>query len=252
MVKTTYLWTVSDPTLAAINGDDDLPDVAIGRLSAGTMEEVENLVAKILAYESGETTLSALKVLVADDPDEAGDFVANAEDIISNFFEDDPVRKVYLSELGASATSNSILQSFDEGASLVSYIGHGGIEIWAHEKILHVNQVDSLAPQTQQPLLLTMNCLNGYFHFPIMDSLSEELVKADDKGAIAAFSPSGMSLNDPAHRYHRALIYELFEGGHQRLGDAILRAQATYLETGIFPELLSIYHLLGDPALKLK
>jgi hypothetical protein len=36
--------------------------------------------------------------------------------------------------------------------------------------------------------------LNGYFHFPYFNSLSEELVKAEGKGAIAAFSPSGMSL----------------------------------------------------------
>ena len=106
--------------------------------------------------------------------------------------------------------------------------------------------------QPSQPLLLTMNCLNGYFHFPFFDSLGEAMVKAEGKGAIAAFSPSGMSLNDPAHQYHRALIHELFGGGHERLGDAILRAQATYLETGVFPELLSIYHLLGDPALTLK
>ena len=31
----------------------------------------------------------------------------------------------------------------------------------------------------------------------------------------------------------------------------ILAAQRAYAETGAFPELLSIYHLLGDPALKI-
>jgi len=36
------------------------------------------------------------------------------------------------------------------------------------------------------------------------------------------------------------------------LGDAVLAGQAAYAETGAFPELLSIYHLLGDPALKLR
>jgi hypothetical protein len=37
---------------------------------------------------------------------------------------------------------------------------------------------------------------------------------------------------------------------HQRPGDAILAGQSDYSDTGAFPELLSIYHLLGDPALK--
>jgi hypothetical protein len=36
------------------------------------------------------------------------------------------------------------------------------------------------------------------------------------------------------------------------LGDAILAAQARYTESGARPELLSIYHLLGDPALELR
>ncbi len=83
-------------------------------------------------------------------------------------------------------------------------------------------------------------------------SLSEALVKAQDKGAIAAFSPSGLSLNEPAHLYHQALVRELFEGGHRRLGDAVLAAQSAYADTGAFPKLLSIYHLLGDPALNLR
>ena len=30
--NTSYLWTVSDPLLAAVNGDDPLPDLALGRL----------------------------------------------------------------------------------------------------------------------------------------------------------------------------------------------------------------------------
>jgi hypothetical protein len=32
------------------------------------------------------------------------------------------------------------------------------------------------------------------------------------------------------------------------LGDALLAAQSAYADTGAFRELLSIYHLLGDPA----
>jgi hypothetical protein len=43
---------------------------------------------------------------------------------------------------------------------------------------------------------------------------------------------------------------EITSGQHLRLGDALLAAQKTYAQTGAFPELLSIYHLLGDPAMK--
>ena len=72
--------------------------------------------------------------------------------------------------------------------------------------------------------------------------------RGSGRGAIAAFSPSGLSVDGPAHQYHRALMAELTGGAHQRLGDAILAAQATYAQTGLMPELLGVYHLLGDPA----
>ena len=100
--------------------------------------------------------------------------------------------------------------------------------------------------------MLTFNCLNGYFVAPNYDSLAEAFMKAEGRGTIGAFSPSGLSLDGPAHRFHRALMDEIVNGDHERLGDAILAAQAAYAETGIMPELLAIYHLLADPAVPVR
>jgi len=252
MVRTSYLWTASDPSLAMVNGDDLLPDVALGRLPAADEGELRVMVDKILAYEAGAASLySSPLVLVADNADGAGDFVADAEEIASTTLAGKDVRKIYVSSLGARGAKDAVRGAFDDGASLMSYLGHGGIALWADEHILNVEDVETLHPQAQQPLLLTMNCLNGYFHFPYFDSLSEALLKAEDRGVVAAFSPSGLSLNAPAHRYHQALLAALLRRQHRRLGDAVLEAQEAYAASGAFPELLLIYHLLGDPALTL-
>ena len=251
IVETRYMWTASDPWYGAINGDDILPDVAIGRLPAASVGEVQALVQKILDYESGEQDPEAPIVLITDNPDVAGNFDADAEEIASTLLAEEDIEKVYLSQLGTAAAHGAILDAFGDGASVMSYLGHGAIHLWAQENLLNVWDVDSLAPQSQQPLLLTMNCLNGYFHFPYFNSLSEELLKAEGKGVIAAFSPTGLSLNSPAHRFHKALLQQVVHSGHVRLGDAILAGQGAYALSGAFPELLSIYHLLGDPALKL-
>jgi hypothetical protein len=97
-----------------------------------------------------------------------------------------------------------------------------------------------------------MNCLNGYFITPYYESLAEAFLKAEGRGTIAAFSPSGLSLDGPAHLFHRAVMQEVTSGQHQRLGDALLAAQKDYATTGAMPELLSVYHLFGDPALKVR
>ena len=248
--KTSYLWTASDPGLAAVNGDDALPDLAIGRLPAATVEEARKLVEKLLAWEDSGQGLSGAALLVADNPDLAGDFEANARDIAESFL---PGRsqQLLLSQLGAG-TRPAIQDAMNSGLSLLSYVGHGGAAVWASENVWNSWDAASLLAQSRQPFLLTMNCLNGYFVAPAFDSLSESLLKVEGRGVIAGFSPSGLSLDGPAHQYHRALMAELTGGQHARLGDAVLAAQKTYAETGLMPELLSVYHLLGDPAMKIR
>jgi hypothetical protein len=252
MVRTSYLWTASDASYAAVHGSDDLPDLAVGRLPAATAEEARVMISKVLAYETKGYLSRGAVVLVADDSDAAGDFERDAEELASGLLSARNPRKIFLGRLGTEETRAEIAGAFDDGASLVSYLGHGGIHLWASENVFDTSRVDTLAPAAQLPLLLTLNCLNGYFHFPYFDSLAEALVKAEDKGAIAAFSPSGLSLNGPAHLYHQALLRELLSGCHARLGDAVLAAQTVYADSGAFPELLRIYNLLGDPALSLR
>jgi hypothetical protein len=252
LVKTSFLWTASDQAYAAVNGDDLMPDLALGRLPAATYGEAQALVDKVVAFEaSGLTLAQGPAVLVADNPDLAGDFETSAQDVVPLLAASHPVETIFLSANGG-ATRPAIAAALDRGAALMSYLGHGGIAVWASENVFNNQDVATLAPQPRQPLLLTMDCLNGYFHFPFLNSLAEELLKAPDKGSIASFAPSGLSLHAPADLFHKALIQEIASGSHERLGDAVFAAQADFADTGAFPELLSIYNLLGDPALKIR
>jgi hypothetical protein len=249
--KTSYMWTASDPRLAAVNGDDELPDLAIGRLPATSVAEAETLVSKLVAWEDAGHGLGGPAAFVADNPDLAGDFEADIEDVRASFFADRETRLLRLRELGA-ATRPAIKDALDGGLSYLGYVGHGGAAVWASENVWSSRDAQGLQAQSQQPLLVTMNCLNGYFVAPAFDSLAESLLKAEGRGSIAAVSPSGLSLDGPAHQYHRALMEELTSGRHERLGDALAAAQAAYARSGLMPELISVYHLLGDPALPIR
>ena len=134
----------------------------------------------------------------------------------------------------------------------MSYVGHGGAAVWASENVWRSWDTPSLQAQSRQPVLLTMNCLNGYFVAPNFESLSEAMLKAEGRGAIAAFSPSR-----PEPRRAGAPVPPGGDGGarggdHERLGDAILAAQRAYAQTGLMPELLAVYQLLGDPAMRVR
>src|SRR5512147_1149901 len=99
--RTSYMWTVSDPLLGAVNGEDAVPDVAVGRLPARSVEEAGALVEKVLEWEAGGQSLGGAAVVVADNPDAAGDFEADAVDIAGSYLSERDPQVLFLRELGA-------------------------------------------------------------------------------------------------------------------------------------------------------
>ena len=252
-LQTPFLWTVSDP--GARGGQRRrrcCPTSRSGGCRRARPTRREALVVEAARLGGLRTGLAGPAAIVADNSDAAGDFEANARDIAQILPRGPQPQPAARRPARRRRRGPPIRDAFDSGLSLMSYVGHGGSAVWATENVWNFRDFLSLRPQSQQPLLLTLNCLNGYFVPPGFDSLAESLVKADGRGAIAAFAPSGLSIDGPAHQYHRALMGELTSGGHERLGDAIAAAQKTYAQTGLMPELLSLYHLFGDPAMRIR
>ncbi len=95
LTKSTFLWTPADPLYAAVNGSDSLPDIAIGRINAASSTEAQTAVQKILDFEtSGQSPSAGKAALVADNPDLAGEFEAN-QDEIATLLPSRTVEKLY-------------------------------------------------------------------------------------------------------------------------------------------------------------
>ena len=153
---------------------------------------------------------------------------------------------------GRAAPDRAILDSFDQGASLMSYVGHGGAAVWASENVLNSWDPASLQAQSRQPLMITMDCLNGYFVAPNFDALPEAFLKAEGRGAIASLlaeRPEPRRARPPLPPCPHA---EIDSGHAPEARRRRPRRPEDLRPTGLFPELLSIYHLLGDPTMKLR
>ncbi len=66
--------------------------------------------------------------------------------------------------------------------------------LWATANVLASEGRPRRSPQARPRLLFTMSRLKSDFFAPAFDSLAEALVEADDRRAIAALSPSALSL----------------------------------------------------------
>jgi len=70
----------------------------------------------------------------------------------------------------------------------------------------------------------------------------------NDGGAVAVWSPTGLSANNLAKILDGEFFRAIFIEGEKRLGQSVRRALKAYSEQGGEPLMLDIYTLLGDPA----
>ena len=255
-VETDMMLAPSDNWFVCVEGEDNLPDMAIGRLPVSTAEELGFIINKIIDYESGLGAAGWNEniMLVADD-DEAI-FETMQDELEENYiWPSFDVNKIYLSQYLSSALCHQdIIDGINGGALIVNYAGHGAEPIWADELILTSSDIDLLNNYQMYPAVLAMTCLNTYFHYPYpwFYVISETFLKAENKGVIGFWSPSGLTSTSEHSILENGFYSAVFDDDIRILGDAIKEAES-YLYENLPPaeDLLKTIILLGDPALEL-
>ncbi|MCO6449563.1 MAG: hypothetical protein J5I90_02130 [Caldilineales bacterium] len=251
--------TASDNRLVTIVGDDNVPDMFVGRFPANSAAEVTTLVNKTVAYETtpwpGDWKIHNL--FVADNADTAGNFAALSNEVADNLLPgtyDTLKQKIYLGVNYSSKieAENDILSAFNYGAFVTNYTGHGQVTFWASEFIFTTERAASLTNGGRLPVHLSMTCLDGRFHEVASDSVAETLVRNPNGGAAATWASTGLGVAHGHDHLHRGFYTALFEGGTKTLGEL---TQAGRLELytgdvlGVYHDLIDTFALLGDPAL---
>jgi len=152
----------SDNRYVCIVGSDNFPDMHIGRLPVRTVDQADEMVARILNYEQsasgGDWNLKVL--LIADDsPDPAGDFTNFADSIAENYLPAPYVsEKIYygLTHASPSSAKSAIIDAINEGRLLVNYVGHSTVQFWAAENLFGVDDIVSLSNDERLPFIVPM------------------------------------------------------------------------------------------------
>jgi hypothetical protein len=271
---THYGETACDECYGQVSGEDALADLHIGRLPAATAAQAEEMVAKIIAYESAPNSRSWERrlVLVADNAAEEWESVFEAINeeaaaLLPAGF--DSPERFYLTEyeneqLAVGDLTADLLAAIDAGALIVNYAGHGSLGIWASERILdnrggaYRSDAAGLANAGKYPFVVNMACLTGYFLNPqpesAWQSLAEGLMRPADKGAVAALMPTGMTEPDGQQLMSSALYAAIFGQDMRTLGPAVAAAKEQLLANGgsLYEETANTFMLFGDPATTLK
>jgi hypothetical protein len=114
------------------------------------------------------------------------------------------------------------------------------------------NHIITLDNASRLPVMVSMDCLDGYWNYAVdqWTALAEEMVRAPDKGAVAAYSPTGLGVASGHDILNRAFYAAIFEGGLQELGPAAIASKAELFATGLHDDLIDTFTIFGDPALR--
>jgi hypothetical protein len=242
----------SDNRLGDVN-NDGLPEMAVGRIPVLTAAELSAWVDKIAAYEKGGPAEWARSVLLLSDaPDRGRMFAMENDQVAAQLPSSLQAERIDLGAEPLEAARARLFFALNEGAVLVNYLGHGGLDRLAGTGLLTNADVPALANGGRLPVLTAMTCTVNRFAVPGVPSLGEVLVKSPSGGAAAVFGPTGLADNEESRRLAEIFYRRTADRGEMRLGDLILRSFAEMRSQGGDESLLDIYNLIGDPALRLR
>jgi hypothetical protein len=254
-----------DEWYVRIEGGDDLPDLAIGRLPVGSASEADAVVDKLIAYdrdpEIGPWQTRVL--LVADDrvnpstkEDEAF-FVRDAERMAAASLPPDlDVLKLYFGEFQLEGRTkptarDAFVKKFNEGALILTYIGHGNPETIAHEQVFVLSRdIERIDNGRRLPLMYTAASQVGVFDEPSRRSMPEVLINDPDGGVIGFISATRVGIHISNMNLAREFHETMYTGGDDQVpvGLALTTAKQRVLGSAADRVNIQRYSLLGDPA----
>lgn len=255
--------TAADNRYVTVAGNDDIPDLHIGRFPASNLQDVKVMVGKTVAYEQTSPDAAWLRrvLLVADNPDAAGDFHALSTNVASVLPTTVLTTTQYF-KLGDNVADfrTNLINTINAGQLFVNYIGHAGIDVWGEESLYNKNVINQLTNSAALPIMLPMTCYAGFYQKNWASSLAEHELRqtytvnniTNYAGAVASWSPTGLGIANGHDYLNRTFFDAVFNQGFRRLGPATLMGKLALSNQGsLAPDLLNTYLIFGDPALQI-
>jgi hypothetical protein len=243
-----------DNWFVSVDGDDDLPDMAVGRFPVTEAADVKAIVEKTIRYQQTPEYGPWRNRMLWITSEQLG-FIQMSDQLAEAFSKEGfAPEKVYPPPDADAGVHDQqkLREALDRGDLLVHFVGHGGRYIWRtgppdwtkHRDLFNLEDIDKLSYSERLPVIVSMTCYSAPFDHPSADSIGEKFLRVRGKGAVAVIAASWR--NAPYRTMSEDVYRELTRGG-QTLGEAIQKVKRKNLHR----EFLEQYNLLGDPALVL-
>lgn len=238
----------------------DVPAIPVGRLSAHTVEEVNNYLDKIKAYEqdytngtwrkkvlhvSGGKSVSELTMLKNALSDLSPEVIAYGGSV-------EAVVKQTLIEV----ESVNISPQVNSGVGLLTYFGHGSPTVTDLDMGYASNPQNGFNNKDKYPLMYFNGCGVGDIFASWSNTLALDWLFAKEKGAIGVISNSHYSYYSTTKKYLDVLYSDLFDSKSPAKTIGQIQQETAKAITASNPSLYDVTNihqsiLMGDPVLKI-
>ncbi len=247
----------SDPSYAKVAGNDNYPDIFIGRFSAENISQVETQVNRTINYErfpqSGIWHNQAVGIASDQGPGHHGEYDYQHMGYIRNdllSYNYSLVDEIY--DPGANASQVSL--AVNNGRGIINYCGHGSRTSWVTSGFSNSN-VNSLSNTGFLPLLISVACVNGEFdgYTCFAEAWLRATYNNEPAGAIAAYMSSiNQSWNPPMDAQDECNDLLVAET-KTTVGGICFNGSCFMIDlngaAGV--EMYDTWHIFGDPSLQI-
>jgi hypothetical protein len=266
-VKKTWTYkhgaTASDNWYACLVGNDTVPDISLARINIWTAQQILDYATKALSYR---TNLHTNRLWNNHITFTAGGKISDGNDVFAQQSErirrksvptHYRVKRVYTTTQSVSndfrGGTFELKDAINSGTQFVQFMGHGGGRVWADYNLFNFNDVATLNNQAY-PVFLSLACYASAFDTNGNASISEALVAAPNKGAIATVGFSGLGYLEQDEGWGLAFNEAAFKHDFPSLGEAYAFALARfYTTTSSSAARYALTHgsaYLGDPLIR--
>ena len=247
----------SDYFYALLDGEDLLPDVAVGRLAVESLKEANATVEKIINYdlriEPGDWRSRVIYLANYHDKEE---FTGPSDDLAHNYSEPFGLKSIKIYNPDEkhlpNVTGKAFLDALNDGALLVNFNGHGSAGTMQYIFSLQYSDWDYLslvANNRRLPLITAFSCLNGMFVNPHTEAIGEVFADLPEGGSIAYISATAQSFASQNNLLSQHLYKQFFTGETLAFGPALNNAKMRVLAAHpSWTASVLTMQLFGDPA----
>lgn len=237
----------SEPEIATDNwfadlDDDDIPDLAIGRLPADNPDELRRMVGKIIAYETSTAPGAwRQRINLIAGVGGFGPLVDSVLEMATRKFLCDGIPASYSTTMTYGSWRSpycpdprrfhdATLERLNEGSLFWVYIGHGHktsldrVQVPGRNyHILAAEDAAKIRCPSGQPIAVFLACYTGAFDQP-EDCLAEEFLRRE-QGPVAVLSGSRVTMPYAMAVLGTSMMDEYFHHRRETLGELLMHAK---------------------------